>query len=52
MALDQYLQLLEWTGRQIRTGKAGAIPPHLNPILERLQLNGEVWTKGVERFGD
>ena len=45
-------QLLDWTGRQIRAGKAGAIPAHLDPILERLQLNGQVWMDTVEHFGD
>ena len=52
MALDQYLQLLDWTGRQIRAGKAGAIPAHLAPILERLTLNSEVWLDVVTHFGD
>jgi len=35
------LSLLDWTGRQFREGKRGAIPSDLAPILERLQIGGE-----------
>ena len=34
--LNDYLQLLDWTGRLLAKGKRGAIPLHLSPILERL----------------
>jgi hypothetical protein len=33
----QYLDLLDWTGRQHAMGKRGAIPASLAPILERLR---------------
>ena len=46
-----YLRLLDWTGRQIRRDKRGAIPTELAPILERLQLNGETWLTTVREFG-
>ena len=36
MGLGDYLQLLDWTGRQIRTGKRGAMPENLQPFFERL----------------
>ncbi len=32
----EYLELLDWTGRQVKEGKRGKIPPHLANILERL----------------
>ena len=35
-SLQQYLQLVDTTGRIIREGKRGAIPLQLSPILERL----------------
>ena len=51
MTLDEYLELLDWTGRQIRTGKRGAIPAALLPILERLRINAEAWVDTIEQFG-
>jgi hypothetical protein len=31
-----YVTLLDWTGRELRADKRGAIPDHLAPIMERL----------------
>ena len=39
MTEQQYLSLLDWTGRQIRSDKRGSIPADLAPILDRLGLN-------------
>ena len=50
MPFSEYLQLLDWTGRQIRTDKPGAIPQDLAPIFERLHLSGESWLKLVHEF--
>lgn len=41
MTVDQYLQMLDWSGRQLRENKRGAIPSHLAPILERLGIEGD-----------
>lgn len=41
--LTDYLQLIDTTGRILREGKRGAIPPNLSPILARLQLNSKEW---------
>lgn len=49
--LDEYLELLDWTGRQIRSDKRGAIPAGLQPILERLQINVEGWVQTVTHLG-
>ena len=49
--LKAYLKLLDWTGRQIRDDKRGSIPSHLQPILDRLQINGDVWVETVKEFG-
>ena len=43
-SLAEYLELLDWRGRQTREDKPGAIPSHLAPILERLQTSGEELT--------
>ena len=52
MSLDAYLQLLDWTGRQLRRGNnRGRIPSELAPILERIGLSGELWCDVVKRFG-
>ncbi len=49
--LMDYLTLVDWTGRAIRDNKRGAIPQHLKPILGRLQLDPENWSKQVKHFG-
>jgi hypothetical protein len=51
MGLDDYLRLLDWTGRQARTGNRGTIPEHLSPILQRLRIRGDVWLETVSNFG-
>ena len=50
VSLDRYLELLDWTGRAIRSDKAGAIPEHLAPILERLQIRSDRWIDLVTNF--
>ncbi|MFN0126321.1 MAG: transposase [Verrucomicrobiales bacterium] len=46
-----YLQLLDWTGREIRADKRGHIPASLRPVLERLDLDVEAWAEHVARYG-
>ena len=48
---DQYLQLLDWTGRQARRGKRGRIPSDLAPILTRLHITNDTWVDMVENSG-
>jgi hypothetical protein len=50
MTLDQYIQLLDWTGRQPRADKAGQIPAHLEPILTRLDCSPDTWLDLVQNF--
>lgn len=49
--LDGYLELLDWSGRQIARGKRGTIPAHLAPILERLQIEVDHWLETILSFG-
>lgn len=49
--LPDYLELLDWTGRQVCKGKRGAIPDHLAPILERLDINSQEWLVSSTQFG-
>jgi len=51
ISLLQYLELLDWTGRAIRTGKSGSIPAHLAPILSRIGLDCHAWCEVVIKFG-
>ncbi|MEX1026846.1 MAG: hypothetical protein WD049_02390 [Candidatus Paceibacterota bacterium] len=51
MSLTKYLELLDWTGRQLRAGTRGAIPAELAPILERLGLDATGWCDLVQKFG-
>ncbi|MGH9655347.1 MAG: transposase [Bryobacteraceae bacterium] len=51
LSLDDYLALLDWTGRQIRSDKRGAIPDNLRPILERLAIKADAWLDTVTCFG-
>jgi REP element-mobilizing transposase RayT len=50
MTFAEYLNLLDWTGRQLRHDKRGAIPADLAPILERLHVSGEGWLQLMGRF--
>jgi REP element-mobilizing transposase RayT len=38
-ALKDYLELIDWAGREIQCGKKGRIPASHPPILTRLQMN-------------
>jgi len=51
MDMDEYLRILDWTGRQVRRDKRGAIPNELAPILERLGMSAEFWVDTVTNFG-
>ena len=48
--LDDYLRLLDYSGRALREGKSGAIPADLAPILERLGIQTSLWTELVTHF--
>lgn len=41
--LDDYLELIDWTGRHLRDDKRGAIAQDLPPILERLAIEPKHW---------
>lgn len=51
LSLVDYIELLDWTGRQLRDEKRGAIPAHLAPVLARLGLEPESWCEVTSRFG-
>ncbi len=43
LSVEEYVTLLDWTGRQGRPDKRGSIPAELAPILERLGIEGSMW---------
>ncbi len=51
VSMGRYLELLDWTGRQLRRDKVGVIPDHLAPILSRIGLDARAWCDVVQKFG-
>lgn len=51
LSLLKYLELLDWTAREIRPGKRGSSPAALPPVLERIGLSKENWCELVREFG-
>ncbi|KAA5540226.1 hypothetical protein FYK55_21565 [Roseiconus nitratireducens] len=47
---DAYLELLDWTARQIAPGKRGSTPMRLPSILKRLGLEQSSWCELVADF--
>ncbi|AMX02447.1 hypothetical protein A3224_07500 [Microbulbifer thermotolerans] len=41
--LQDYLELVDWSGRCLREDKRGAIDEQLPPILDRLQIDPRHW---------
>lgn len=51
MTLSDYLQLLDWSGRQLRENKRGVIPARLAPIFDRLGICEDHWRTTILEFG-
>ncbi|KAA1260643.1 hypothetical protein LF1_31830 [Rubripirellula obstinata] len=51
ISMLNYLELLDWTGRQVHQEKVGTIPSHLAPILSRIGLDSHAWCDLIKRFG-
>jgi len=52
MPLASYLELLDFTARQVRGDKRGSTPESADTIFERLGISGEVWLELVTNFED
>jgi hypothetical protein len=48
--LTDYLELVDWTGRIMREDKRSAIPEHLPPILDRLNVDTTQWLYLTKNF--
>ena len=51
MTANEYFDLVDKSGRILRSGKRGAIDADLAPILLRINANPEAWIDTVSRFG-
>ena len=47
----EYLELVDWTGRQARHGKRGKVPGQLPPIIERLGYSARQWQREMQCYG-
>ena len=47
-----YLELLDWTARQLVPGKQGSTPRSVAPILERLKVTPKAWIALTADFGN
>ena len=47
---EEYLALVDWTGRVIRSDKRGHIDNALPPILDRLQITADQWRINTTQF--
>jgi hypothetical protein len=50
--LADYLQLVDWSGRTVRKDKRGTIDDCAPPILERLNIDPDVWQQAMQIRGD
>lgn len=52
LSIAEYLTLVDWTGRAIRSGKRGSIEQSLPPILERLNIDRDAWLQSMRPKGN
>ena len=50
LSLEDYLQLLDWSGQMLRKDKPGALPAELAPVLDRLHVEEKNWIRTVSQF--
>jgi hypothetical protein len=49
--LEDYLNLVDWTGRSVRDDKRGSIPEQAPPLLQRIGIQKKHWFQFIKRFG-
>ena len=49
--LNDYIELVEWTGKQVRPDKRGAIPKQAPSVLKHLHISEQGWTTQVKGIG-
>jgi len=51
MTTAGYLELLDWTARQLRSDKRGVTPTGTGPLFERLGIEPQAWCELTKNFG-
>lgn len=51
MSSQEYMALVDWSGRALTVDKRGAIPDDLPPIFERLKLEQKHWLGDMRHYG-
>ncbi len=51
MPTAKYIELLDWTARQVVPGKRGSTPSATPSIFQRLKIEPETWCELVSNFG-
>ena len=51
LKLGEYLALVEWTGKQVRPDKRGAIPKNAPSVLQRFEPRPDRWAVRVKAIG-
>lgn len=47
---QDYLLLVDWTGRQLQSNKRGRIPEQLPPILQRVGIDNSLWITEMKYY--
>ena len=47
-----YLELVDWSGRVVRSDRRGAIDERAPPILQRLNIDRDVWRQAMQIRGN
>ena len=50
MTSEDYIALLDWTGREGKPSKHGKVPAELAPILQRIGIEGSMWSELVWNY--
>lgn len=49
--LNDYIELVEWTGKQLSPDKRGVIPKKAPPVLKHLHISEQRWARQVKGIG-
>lgn len=47
----QYVNLVHWSSRCIRSGASSGVPVSCRPILDRMQLSKDQWSREISHYG-